>query len=95
VVTFRKIKSGQYLRFLLYKIRFALASLQLQVVASCHKHLTDLIDLFYPQLPPAEDPACQAAREFAEWTPTTQPIFAVVPPNHIIRGPGETRKLRS
>lgn len=84
----------KFLLYLLFSIRLRLAYLALALAVSCHRHLTDLLNLFCPALPESEDPESEASKAFASWTPTTQTVFAVVPPDHEIRGPGEFRKLR-
>lgn len=89
-----QIKRRKFMYWLFCRTRLSIASAQLRLVARCHAHLTTLIEIIYPQLPPPEDPDSEAAQEFARWTPTAHTVFAVVPPNHAIRGPGEVRKLR-
>lgn len=93
VVRSKRPARHRYLYLILCKFRLDLASWQLKLVARCHKHLSEMIDFVYPPLPGVEDLSSPNGSQLNEWTPTTQPVFAVVPPNHIIRGPGETRKL--
>ncbi len=82
------------LLYLIFSIRLRLAYLALRLAVSCHHQLTDLLNVICPTLPESEDPESEASKVFSSWTPTTQAIFAVVPPDHEIRGPGEIRKLR-
>lgn len=93
-VATKALSRRAYLYWFIYRARMNLAAMQLRLISRCHRDLTNMLEVIYPQWPPADDPESAAAQEFAAWTPTAQTVFAVVAPNHTIRGPGEYRKLR-
>lgn len=87
-----RVSFKQWLLCCIYSIRLRVAYLALRLAVLCHKQLTNLLNLVCPELPESKEPDSEAS--YASWTPTTQAVFAVVPPDHEIRGPGEMRKLR-
>ena len=75
------------------RVLLRLSRLQLVLLKICYSALVRIEHILFPQLPPPEEHS-DAAREFYDWTPTSEPIFALIPPDYLIEGPGLIRKIQ-